>query len=131
MKIKEKIEKYLAKFERGFAELLEFPFKGILNSFILAIVVIIAILLIAYLRGSYGAVMPQANNVPLKVSKTAGSGQYYRREAQEIYKKVYKLDKAVQALGQPKKLKVNSGYSPSKPRKINKLDKKTQKNEKN
>ncbi|MCL4496529.1 MAG: hypothetical protein M1467_00240 [Deltaproteobacteria bacterium] len=81
------------------------------------------------IKRALGAVMPQSNNVP--IPQTAGSGQYYRREALKIYKKVYKLDKAIQATGRDKKSKVNSGYSPSKAHKINKLDKKTQKNEKN
>ncbi len=118
------------KYKNGFEKFLMFPFSGILASFILAIAAIIAILLIAYLRGSYGADMPQ-NNINIPPSRSASGTGYYQALAKKIYKKVYKLDKATAALGQDKKSKVRNGYAPSKAHKINKLDKKTQKNKKN
>ncbi|MHB8232085.1 MAG: hypothetical protein ACYDDB_04205 [bacterium] len=125
--MREKIKKLYVKFQRGFAELLEFPFKGILNSFILAIVVIIAILLIAAARQSFGAPKAPTNNIP--ISKTATPGTNYPVLAAKIYKKVYKLDRAIQTTG--KKEEVVGGLPPSKALEISKLDKKTQKNKKN
>ncbi|MHB1697930.1 MAG: hypothetical protein ACYCSQ_07525 [bacterium] len=115
------------KIKKLYMELLEFPFKGILNSFILAIVVIIAILLIVAMGRSFGAAMPQTNNIP--ISAAAAHRQDYQALAAKIYKKVYKLDRAIQTTG--KKEEVASGLPPSKALEISKLDKKTQKIKKN
>jgi hypothetical protein len=116
------------KYKKGFEKFLMFPFGGILNSFLLAIAAILIILLIAAMGRSFGATKVPAN-IPMPQSATRQG--YYQAIAAGIYKKVYALDKAIQTNGKGIKLKVNSGYSPSKAHNSSKLDKKTQKNEKN
>lgn len=137
--IKEKIKNIITKLERGFVELAEFPFKGILNSFILAIVVIIAILIIAAAGRSFGAGMPPANNILIPAT-TASKGKNYQALALKIYKKVYRLDKKIgkteghirhtlELLNLPDDLqdKIRNGYEASKAREISKVHKKNKK----